>query len=350
MITTEHHTIGGGSPCYIVAELSGNHNLQRQRAIELIRAAKQAGADAVKTQTYRPDTLTIDADTDSFRISGTKYWSGKTLYELYSEAYTPWEWMSAMQEEAHRLGLDFLSSPFDSSAVDLLEELAVQVFKVASFENVDLALLRYIGRTGKPVFLSTGLATLGELEESVAVLRDAGAGEIVLLKCTSAYPAYPEEMNLRTIPHLAETFGCMVGLSDHSMGLEAPLVAVSLGAVVVEKHLTLSRRDGGSDAGFSLEPKEFSSMVQAIRSAEAALGRVSYERSENERRSLIFRRSLFVVADVGSGERFTGVNVRCIRPGHGLHPRHLSDVIGKRAARDVKRGTPLSWDLVDGSS
>lgn len=345
MIETKHHRIGPGRS-YVVAEMSGNHNQDRERALALVRAAKAAGADAIKTQTYRPDTLTIDADTEWFRIKGKSLWSGRTLYELYGEAFTPWEWMADLQAEAHRSGLDFLSTPFDATAVDLLEGLKVDLYKVASFENVDLDLLRRLARIGKPVFLSTGLASLGELEESVATLRAAGSGDIVLLKCTSAYPASPSDMNLRTIPHLGATFGCPVGLSDHSEGWEAAVVAVSLGAVVIEKHFTLARADGGPDAAFSLEPAEFAAMVRAVRTAEAQLGRISYERSEDEQRSVVFRRSLFVVSDVRAGEPFTRSNVRSIRPGFGLHPRHLEDVLGKRAARDVGRGTPLSWDLI----
>lgn len=340
--------IGRNHPTYIVAEMSGNHGQDFGRAVAIIRAAKAAGADAIKTQTYTADTLTIDSDTPWFRISGDSLWAGRTLYDLYREACTPWEWQPRLQSAARDLGLDFISSPFDDRAVELLESMNVPAYKIASFENIDHQLLRRVARAGRPVLLSTGLATIEELQESVGVLRDGGAREIALLKCTSAYPAPLHEMNLHTIDDLATRFGVPIGLSDHSPGMVAPVAAVALGASLVEKHFTLSRADGGPDAAFSLEPTEFAAMARGIRTAEAALGQVHYGPTPAERKSLIFRRSLFVIADVRAGELFTEANIRCIRPGHGLHPRHLKAILGRSAAVDVQRGTPLVWDLVEG--
>jgi len=340
--------IGEQHPCYIIAELSGNHNREFERAARLIREAKKAGADAVKLQTYTADTLTIDSDRDFFLIKGTA-WDGKNLYALYQEAHTPWEWQPRLQEIADQEGITLFSTPFDVSAVDFLEGMGVPAYKVASFEIVDLPLLERIGRTGKPVILSTGMATLAEIDEAVRTLRDAGAGGVALLKCASAYPAPPEAMNLSTIPYLAKAFGVPAGLSDHTLGIAAPVAAVALGACVIEKHLTLSRSDGGPDSGFSLEPAEFAAMVRAVREAEAALGEVRFGPAEHEEPSRVFRRSLFVVKEVKAGERFTKDNVRSIRPGHGLAPKHLEAVLGRRATRDIDPGTPLSWDLVGGN-
>ena len=337
--------IGGGHPVYIVAEMSANHNQDLGRAKEMIRAAAGAGADAIKLQTYTPESLTIDCDREWFRIKGT-LWDGKSLYQLYQEAATPWEWHRELQEAAAEAGLDFFSTPFDAEAVAFLEELRVPVYKIASFELVDHCLLQIIGATGKPVILSTGMATLGEIDEAVGVLRRAGAGEIALLQCTSAYPAPVWEMNLRTIPHLAEAFGVVAGLSDHTTGMAVPVAAVALGAAIVEKHFTLSRADGGPDSAFSLEPAEFGAMVRAIRETEQALGRVCYELTEKERQSRMFRRSLFVVADVEAGEVFSGANIRSIRPGAGLAPKYYDTIIGRRARTRISRGTPLTWDLV----
>jgi pseudaminic acid synthase len=281
-------------------------------------------------------------------VPGNTPWQGKTLYELYGEAYTPWDWYEPLQAEAQRLGMEFFSTPFDATAVDFLDRLGVPAYKVASFELVDIPLLEKIGSTGRPVFVSTGMATLAEIREAVETLRSAGAGAIVLLKCTSGYPASPAEMNLRTIPNMVGEFGSLVGLSDHSLGSAAAVAAVALGAVLVEKHFTLRRADGGPDSGFSLEPAEFKTMVADIRLVEQALGRVNYEPTPKERNSLVFRRSLFVVADVKKGETFTASNVRAIRPGHGLHTRHLKEIIGRKAASDITRGTPLSRDMVSG--
>ena len=340
--------VGPGYPVYIVAEMSANHNQDYDQAVQIIKAAHKAGADAVKLQTYTPDTLTINCDSEYFRIKGT-LWEGKNLYNLYQEAFTPWEWQPKLQEVAQSLGLDFFSTPFDESAVDFLEDMGVHAHKVASFELVDVPLLQKIGSTGKPVIMSTGMATLAEIDEAVRILRNAGTTELALLKCTSAYPAPFDEMNLRTIPHLAKAFDLVSGLSDHSMEIAVPVAAVTLGASIVEKHLTLSRSHPGPDSGFSLEPAEFAAMVTAIRQTEKALGRVQYEPTEKEEQSRIFRRSLFVVDDISEGEKFSGRNLRSIRPGHGLHPRHLHRVIGRRATRKISRGTPLSWELVGGA-
>ncbi|HXG51799.1 MAG TPA: pseudaminic acid synthase [candidate division Zixibacteria bacterium] len=339
--------IGPGEPVYIVAEISANHGQSFEQAAELVRAAKACGADAVKLQTFTPDTLTIDCDGELFRIRGTP-WDGRTLYDLYGEAYMPWDWQPRLKKIADGLGLDLFSTPFDASAVDFLEAMGVPAHKIASFENCDPALLCKAAATGKPLFVSTGMATLAEIDEMVRAVRGAGGAQLVLLKCTSAYPAPPEEMNLRTIPHLAEAFGAPVGLSDHTLGIAVPAAAVALGACVVEKHFTLSRAAGGPDSSFSLEPEEFKAMVEAIRVAEKALGWVHYGLSAGETQSRLFRRSLFVVRDVAAGERFTTENVRSIRPGHGLHPRHLPEILGRSATRDIRRGTPLSWKLVGG--
>lgn len=337
--------IGAGYPTYIVAEISANHLGSLDRALDLVRAAHAAGADAVKLQTYTADTLTIDSAADYFRVEGT-LWNGRTLYELYTEAHTPWEWHRPIRELARDLEFACFSTPFDATAVDFLATLDMPAYKIASFEIVDIPLLKRIAATGKPVIMSTGMATLEEIAEAVGAVRATATGGLALLKCTSAYPAPPSEVNLRTIGHLAETFAVPAGLSDHTLGIAVPVAAVAAGASIVEKHLTLARRDGGPDSAFSLEPDEFSAMVDAIRVAEQAMGRVRYGPSEAEKSSRLFRRSLFVVKDVKVGEVLSEEHVRSIRPGHGLHPRHLPDVLGRRAARDVVRGTPLSWDLV----
>jgi pseudaminic acid synthase len=337
------HHIGADYPTYVIAEMSANHGQSFTQAVNLIHAAHAVGADAVKVQTYTPDTLTIDCDAPAFRVHGG-LWDGRVLYELYREAYTPWEWQPALKGIAESLGMDFFSTPFDDTSVEFLEEMQVPAYKVASFELVDTALLRRIAKTGKPVILSTGMASLGEIAEAVAVLRESGSGEIALLKCTSAYPAPPQEMNLRTIPHLAATFGLPVGLSDHTLGFVAAVTAVAMGALVIEKHLTLSRSAPGPDSAFSLEPHEFRQMVDAIRETELLLGRPSYDVTEREASSRVFRRSLFVVQNVRKGERFTPENVRSIRPGYGLPPKYLNDVIGRKASEDIGRGTPLTWN------
>lgn len=338
--------IGPGRPVYVVAEMSGNHNQDFEQALRIIRAAKEAGADAVKLQTYTPDTITLDGRGDLFRVGKGTIWEGRTLYDLYGEASTPWEWHPRLKQAAGDQGLDLFSAPFDHTAVDFLEELEMPIYKIASFENVDLPLIRRVARTGKPIILSTGMATLAEIDEAVRAAREAGNTDLALLKCTSAYPAPPDEMNLRTIPHLAEAFGVPAGLSDHTLGVAVPVVAVALGACIVEKHLTLARADGGPDSAFSLEPHEFREMVEAIRVTEKALGQVRYQVTEHERDSRVFRRSLFVVEDVAADAPFTEGNVRSIRPGHGLPPKFLPEVLGRRAARDIERGTPLDWGLI----
>jgi len=339
-------TIGAGHPVYVIAEISANHHQDFEQAVKIVRAAKDAGADAVKLQTYTADTMTIASDRPEFRIEGT-IWDGRNLHELYGEAYTPWEWQPRLKLVANDLGLDLFSTPFDATAVDFLEEMNVPAYKLASFELVDLPLIQRMARTGRPLIMSTGMSTIEEIDEATRTAHEAGAAEIALLKCTSAYPARPEEMNLRTIPELSRRFDVPVGLSDHSMDSAVPVAAVALGACIIEKHLTLSRSEPGPDAVFSLEPQEFKSMVEAVRVAERALGAIHFGVGEKEAGSRVFRRSLFVVKDVQRGEVFTPENVRSIRPGHGLHTRHLGEVLGRRATHEIERGTPLSWDLVD---
>lgn len=331
---------------FIIAELSANHNGSLERAKESIRAVAETGADAVKLQTYTADTMTIDCNNEYFRIGGGTLWDGRFLYELYQEAYTPWEWHAELQRVAQDCGLDFFSTPFDATAVDFLEELNVPMHKVASFELVDISLLKKIGSTKKPVIMSTGMASREEIQEALDALRSAGCPDITLLKCTSAYPAQPEDANLNTLPEMANEFKCRVGLSDHTLGIAVPVAAVALGATVIEKHFTLSRADGGADSGFSLEPAEFKAMVDAVRSASKALGEVVYGGSEGDQKSKVFRRSLFVVKDMEAGEEFTMENVRSIRPGQGLAPKFIEEIIGRKASSDIRRGSPLTWDHV----
>jgi pseudaminic acid synthase len=344
-ITIDKRNIGSTNPTYIIAEMSANHNQSFEKAIKIIEAAKAAGADAVKLQTYTPDTITLNCDNDYFRIKKT-IWEGQNLYQLYQEAHTPWEWQPKLKRIADNLGIDLFSTPFDDSAVDFLETMEVPAYKIASFELVDTGLLKKIAATGKPVIMSTGMATLGEIDEAVNTLKDNGCKDLALLKCTSAYPASPEEANLKTIPHLSATFNLPTGLSDHTMGSTVPIAAVALGACIVEKHFTLSRKDPGPDAAFSLEPQEFESMVKAIRTAEKAIGYIHYNITDKEKVSRDYRRSLFVVQDMEPGEIFTPKNVRSIRPGHGLHTRHIEDILGRKATRKLPKGTPLAWELV----
>lgn len=339
--------IGVGAPVYFIAEVSANHNQSYERAIEVIRSAKEAGADAIKLQTYTADTITIESDKSCFRVGGGTLWDGSTLHQLYSEAYTPWEWQPALMAYAESLGMGFLSTPFDATAVEFLERMQVQSYKVASSELIDIPLLKCVGATGKPVLLSCGMATIAEIDEAVQTLRQAGTEDIVLLKCTSAYPCTPEQMNLRTMPHMAEAFGLPVGLSDHSMGFSAAIAAASLGACVIEKHLTLRRSDGGPDSAFSMEPEEFAEMVKATRLVERALGGIHYGPTDSEKAPVLYRRSLFVCEAVAEGELLTAKNVRSIRPGAGLHTRHHAAVLGRRARRPLEKGTPLAWDMVD---
>ena len=332
--------------CYIIAEMSANHGQSFEAALELVRAAKQAGADAIKLQTYTPDTITIDSRRPEFLIGKGTLWEGRNLYELYGEAYTPWEWQPKLKAEAEKLGMDCFSTPFDDTAVEFLEGMNVTAHKIASFELVDTELLKKVAATGKPVIMSTGMATLAEIDEAVRTLRSNGCTQLALLKCTSAYPSLPEDMNLRTILHLAEAFQVPVGLSDHTLGIAVPVAAVALGACIIEKHLTLRRSDGGPDAAFSLEPAEFRAMVDAVRVAEKAVGKVNYEMSEKEQASRVFRRSLFVVKDMKAGEEFTRENVRSIRPGYGLPVKELDRVLGRKSASDIEKGTPLEIKFI----
>ena len=339
--------ISEGKSVYIIAEISANHNQDFSHAVELIYAAKAAGADAIKIQTYTPDTMTIDHHNEYFSIGKGTIWEGKTLYSLYKEAYTPWEWQPDLKKIAADLKIDFFSTPFDSSSVDFLETIDVPAYKVASFEIVDIPLIKKIAKTRKPVILSTVMASLAEIEEAVHVIRNEGNSQIALLKCTSAYPALPEEMNLRTIPHLAQMFHIPVGISDHSLGISIPVSAVALGACIVEKHITLSRQIPGPDSVFSLEPDEFKAMVEAVRETEKALGLVCYKVSEHEKASRVFRRSLFIVKDMKKGEPFSNENVRSIRPGYGLSPKNIEIILGRKAKMDISSGTPLTWDIVE---
>lgn len=341
--------IGAGHPVYIIAELSANHKQSFERAVRIVHAAKQAGVDAVKLQTYTADTITIDSDHECFRIKGGTLWDGRTLHDLYQEAFTPWEWQPKLKRVCDDLGLDLFSSAFDPTAVDFLETIGVPAHKIASPELVDLPLIQKMARTGKPLILSTGMATLEEINEGIDTARSSGASEIALLRCSSAYPAPADEMNLRSIPDMLQRFGLPVGLSDHTAGIATSVAAVALGASLIEKHLTLSRVDGGPDSAFSLEPHEFKSLVQAIRSAEKSLGRVQYGPTAHEMNTRAYRRSLFVVRDMKKGDVFTSENLRSIRPANGLHPRHLSEILGQHAATDIEQGTPISWELVSKS-
>lgn len=337
--------IGPDHPPYVIAELSGNHNGSLDRALAILEAAAESGADAVKLQTYTADTMTIDHDGPGFVVEGG-LWDGRRLYELYEEAHTPWDWHEALFKRGRELGVAVFSSPFDASAVDFLEDLGAPAFKIASFEIVDLPLIAKAASKGKPLIISTGLANLGEIADAVEIARNHGADEIVLLHCVSAYPAKPEEANLRTIEHLGRAFGLPVGLSDHTMGTAVSIAATTLGAQAIEKHVTLRRADGGVDSAFSLEPEELAELVQATRTAFAALGGVNYSLTEGERGSRAFRRSLYVVRDVAAGEELTAANIRAIRPGAGLPPKWLPDVLGKRATRPLHRGEPLTFDMV----
>jgi pseudaminic acid synthase len=346
MMKIRGRMVGARFGTYVIAEMSANHGQSFEQAVEIVKAAKNAGADAVKLQTYTPDTITIDSGDEIFQTAKGSLWEGRTLYELYGEAYTPWEWQPKLKEIAEEIGLACFSTPFDFTAVDFLEKMDAPAYKIASPEIIDLPLVRRVAATGKPVIISTGMASLVEIEEAVHAFREAGGNDIALLKCTSAYPARTEEMNLRTIPDLAKRFAVPVGLSDHTLGIAVPAAAVALGACIVEKHLTISRSTPGPDSAFSLEPDEFKQMVDAIRVAEKALGQVKYGLTEAEQLSQRSRRSLFVVQDVKAGERLTPDNVRSIRPGYGLPPKHYEEVIGRLAARDLQRGTPLQWDAI----
>ncbi|OPY66109.1 MAG: Pseudaminic acid synthase [Syntrophorhabdus sp. PtaU1.Bin050] len=342
-----NHLIGVDSPVFVIAELSANHLQNIDLAIETIKAMKMAGADAVKTQTYTPDTITIDCASKYFKIKQGTIWDGKTLYELYQEAYTPWEWLPRLRDVARDLGLIFFSTPFDVTAVDFLESMGVPAYKVASFEITDIPLIEYIASKRKPILISTGIAVLADIEEAMTACRNEGNDHIALLKCTSAYPASFDDVNLRTIPDMASRFDTIVGLSDHTLGISVPVGAVALGATIIEKHFILRRDLGGPDAPFSLEPDEFKAMVTSIRQIERALGQATYEMNERAKQNREFSRSLFVVKNMDAGEIFTVNTVRSIRPGYGLHPRYLKDIIGKKTKQSIERGTPLTWDLLE---
>jgi N-acetylneuraminate synthase len=339
--------IGPDHEPFVICELSGNHNGSLERALQMIDAAADTGCDAIKIQTYTADTITMDVDRPEFRIQGG-LWDGRTLYDLYQEAQTPFEWHAALFERARARGVILFSSPFDESAVDLLDGLGAPAYKIASFEAVDLPLIRYAAAKGKPLIISTGMANLAEIEAAKAAALEAGAGGVVLLHCVSSYPAPFEDANVRTIPDIARRFQCPVGLSDHTPGTATAVAATALGACVIEKHFTLARSDGGPDAAFSLEPPEFKALVQDCKDAWRALGRAQYDVLGSERGNLAFRRSLYVSADVKAGEILGRGNIRSIRPGHGLPAAELDAVIGRPAARDLKRGEPLSWDMVGG--
>lgn len=332
---------------YIIAEMSGNHNQSLDRAFEIVDAAAANGADAIKLQTYTADTMTLDVRMPGFVIDDPKsLWAGRQLYELYQEGSTPWEWHKPIMERAAAHGMHCFSSPFDATAVDFLESLGVAAYKIASFENIDIPLIRKVASTGKPMIISTGMATVAEIDEAVRAAREAGCGDLCLLKCTSTYPAKAENTNISTIPHMRAMFGCEVGLSDHTMGSGVAVAAVALGATLIEKHFTLARADGGVDSAFSMEPHELRLLCEDVESARLSLGQVSYGPMPAEANSLAFRRSLYIARDVKAGEELTAENVRAVRPGFGLPPKFRDAVIGRRAVRDAPAGTPLSWDLL----
>ncbi len=338
--------IGAGQPPYIIAEMSGNHNNDLSRALRIIDAAKDAGVQAVKIQTYTADTITIDHDGDEFLIK-EGLWAGRNLYELYEEAHTPWDWHKAMFDHAAKKHITLFSSPFDKTAIDFLEDLNAPAYKIASFELIDLPLIRYAAATGKPIIMSTGLATKDEISEAIEAVRESGNQNLVVLHCVSGYPSDPAEANLKTMQDIAEGFDVLSGLSDHSHGIAVPVAAVALGASVIEKHITLSRADGGVDSAFSLEPQEFSDLVSASRIAHSALGQINYDLKDSEVENQQFRRSLYAVADIAKGAKLTEENIRSIRPGLGLKPKYYEDVMGKIAAQNISRGSPLSWDMLE---
>jgi len=347
MITINNRKIGPDQPPFIIAEMSGNHNQSLERALEIIEAVAKTGAHALKIQTYTPDTMTLDIDEREFHISDPKsLWAGNSLYKLYGEAYTPWEWHKPIFDRARELGIIAFSTPFDDTAVDFLESLDVPCYKIASFENTDLPLIRRVADTGKPLIISTGMASIAEIDDAVQAARESGCKDLVLLKCTSTYPAAAENTNILTIPHMRELFGCEVGLSDHTMGVGVSVASVALGATVLEKHFTLNRADGGVDSTFSIEPAEMTQLVVETERAWQALGKVSYGATEAEKKSIMFRRSLYVVQDIKAGEALTNENIRAIRPGLGLPTKYLPQIINRVAKQDLKRGTALNWDLI----
>ncbi|MBQ8822339.1 MAG: pseudaminic acid synthase [Lachnospiraceae bacterium] len=339
--------IGKDSPAFFIAEMSGNHNQDFDRAVEIIKAAKAAGADAIKVQTYTADTITLDSEDDCFQVTQGTIWDGTTLHKLYQEAYTPWEWQPKLKEIAEELGLIFFSSPFDLTSIDFLEEMDVPCYKVASFEIADIPFIRKIARTGKPIIISTGIAYMEDIELALRTCKEEGNENVILLKCSSAYPAPYEDINLKMIPNMAEVFDCITGLSDHTMGHAVVDGAVALGAKVIEKHLCMSRAEGGVDSAFSMEPAEFKEMVDNARMLEKALGRVTYELTEKQKTNRAFGRSLFVAKDMKAGDVFTPENLRSVRPSVGLHTKYYEELLGKRISKDAKLGTPMSWELVD---
>ncbi len=346
-IIIDGRRIGPDHSPFIIAEMSGNHNQSLDRALKIVDAVAKSGAHALKIQTYTPDTMTLDLDEREFHISDPKsLWSGNSLYKLYGEAYTPWEWHKPIFDRARELGIIAFSTPFDVTAVDFLEGLNAPCYKIASFENTDLPLIRRVAATGKPLIISTGMASISELDDTVKAARDAGCKDLILLKCTSTYPATADNTNILTIPHMRDLFGCEVGLSDHTMGVGVSVASIALGATVIEKHFTLNRADGGVDSNFSMEPAEMTQLLAEAERAWQALGKVSYGATEAEQKSIIFRRSLYVVQDIKAGEILTNENVRAIRPGLGLPTKYLPQIINRVAKQDIKRGTALSWDLI----
>ena len=340
--------IGPNQPPFVIAEMSGNHNHSLERALEIVEAAAKTGAHALKIQTYKPDTMTLDLNEREFHISDPKsIWAGNSLYKLYGEAYTPWEWHKPIFDRARELGIIAFSTPFDGTSVDFLESLDVPCYKIASFENTDLPLIRHVAATGKPLIISTGMASIAELDDTVKAARDAGCKHLILLKCTSTYPATANNTNILTIPHMRELFGCEVGLSDHTMGIGVSVASIALGTTVIEKHFTLSRADGGVDSTFSMEPAEMAQLVLETKHAWQAMGQVSYGPSEAEKKSLQYRRSLYIVKDLKAGQLLTQENIRAIRPGLGLPTKYQEVVIGKTIKKDVKKGTGLTWDLIE---
>lgn len=346
VVKIRNRYVGEGYPCYIIAEMSANHAMDFDNAVRIIHLAKESGADCIKIQTYTPDTITLNSRKNYFLIKeGT--WAGENLHKLYGKAYTPWEWQARLKEEADKVGLDFFSSVFDKTAVDFLEGIGIEFYKIASFELVDIPLIKYVASKGKPIIMSTGMGNLGEIQEAVNAVKSQGNENLCLLKCSSAYPAVPEDMNLRTIKHLGEAFEVPAGLSDHSLGSIAAVTAVCLGAKIVEKHFCISREIKNPDSTFSMEPHEFKQMVEDIRTAEKAMGQVSYELTETERGYRQFRKSIFVAKDIKAGEVFTEDNIRVVRPGNGLEPKYYETILGKKAAQDLEMGTPLTWKMVD---
>jgi pseudaminic acid synthase len=344
---TENRYIGEDEPVFIVAEMSANHLQNFDLAVKIIKEAAKAGADAIKIQTYTPDTITLNVDNDYFKIKQGTIWDGKTFYNLYEEAYTPWEWQSKLKKIAEEEGLIFFSTPFDLTAVDFLEEIGVPIYKIASFEITDIPLIEYVAKKGKPIIISTGIAELCDIELALKTIRNEKNDNIVLLKCTSEYPAPVEEANLKTIKNMEETFNVLTGLSDHTEGIVASVVAVALGAKVIEKHFTLDRSLGGPDAKFSLEPEEFKEMVNAVRVAEKALGKITYELTDKQKKGREFSKSIFVAKDVKKGEIFTTENIKVVRPGYGLHPKYYKIILGKKSTMDIKKGTPLDWNMIE---